>query len=231
MLNKSFALHKGFIIKSYQNFIFLQHLYRLKAIGFKFTNQISVNLNPKTILPCDMGQLNDIITSCHLCDLSKTRTQSMIGYGNSHAKVMFIDSTVSEMQDKNDNYYVGKSGESLKKMIENVLLINIHDVYITHALKCMPHENSVASLTQYNSCRSYLLKQIELIKPEIIITLGEDAYLAFSQDNQKFNDIRGHVMDFNKYKLVPIYHPNFLLRNPSLKKIALNDLMLIKNLL
>ncbi len=190
-----------------------------------------VSFNSNITLPCNIDQLNDIIATCHLCDLSKSRTQSMVGYGNMNANVMFIDSVVSPMQDKEHDYYVGNSAQLLKKMVENVLKLSIDDVYLTHAVKCVPITISKISLSQYNSCRSYLLKQIELIKPRVIVALGEDSYNALCQNEQKFNDVRGHILEFNKCKLIPIYHPNFLLRNPSLKKATFNDLKLIKSLL
>ena len=209
----------------------LQNLYRLKSLGFEYTDLFSVNQKSPDTLPNDINSLHASISSCHLCDLSKSRKQSMGGYGDSNADLMIVDSVVSNSEDDSSSYYAGRAGTSLRKMIENVLELNISSVYFTHAVKCKPLGSNKPSDSEYNSCKPYLYKQIELIKPKVIVTLGEDAYNIFSQTKEEFNRVRGHIIDMKAYKLVPIYHPQFLLRNPSLKKETLNDLIMIKSLL
>lgn len=209
----------------------LQNLYRLKALGFEYTELASVNEKTLDSLANDLDSLALSIKSCHLCDLSKSRKQSMPGYGNKDANLMIIDSVVSNSEDESSSYYTGRAGSSLRKMVENVLELSIEDVYYTHALKCKPLGSNNPSESEYNSCKPYLLKQIELIKPKVIMILGEDAYNLFSQTKEEFHQVRGHIIDFKKYMLVPIYHPQFLLRNPSLKIETFNDLKIIKSLL
>ncbi len=209
----------------------LQNLYRLKSLGFEYTDPVSVNQKNLDILPNDINSLHASIFSCHLCDLSKSRKQSMSGYGNADADVMIVDSMVSSSDDDLASYYTGRAGSSLQKMIENVLELSIEDVFLTHAVKCKPLGANKPSESEFNSCKPYLYKQIELVKPRIIVTLGEEAYNIFSQTKEEFNSVRGHIIDLKDYKLVPIYHPQFLLRNPSLKKETLNDLKIIKSLL
>ena len=209
----------------------LQNLYRLKALGFEYTELASVNEKTLYTLPNDLNSLHVSVDSCHLCDLSKSRKQSMSGYGNKDAALMIVDSVVSGSEDESSNYYAGRGGGSLRKMVENVLELSIEDIYYTHAVKCKPLGSNKPSESEYNSCKPYLFKQIELIKPKIIMVLGEDAYNLFSQTKEEFNRLRGHIIDFKDYKIVPIYHPQFLLRNPSLKKETLNDLKIIKSLL
>ena len=155
----------------------------------------------------------------------------MSGYGNGNAEVMIIDFSVSTAEDSNNTYYSGRSGETLKKMVENVLNLSIEDVYFTHAVKCKTLNSNIPSTSEFNSCKSYLLSQLEFVKPKIVITLGEDAYYRVTDESENFEDVRGHVIDFKKYKLIPIYHPEYLLRNPELKKITLNDLKTIKSCL
>jgi DNA polymerase len=178
-----------------------------------------------------MEELNLDIKNCHLCDLSKSRTQSMSGYGNQNADVMVIDFSVSPSDDNASSYYNGRSGEVLQKMIENVLDLSINDIYLTHAVKCKPLNSNTPSESEYNSCKNYLFTQIEFVKPNIIITLGKEAYAKVTSENENFSSVRGHVIDFKDYKLVPIFHPTYLVRNPDDKKIALNDLKTIKSLL
>jgi len=216
-------------VKSFQNLVLLQNLYRLKALGFEYTDAFCINERNSYEKPKNLMELQRDISTCHLCDLSKSRTQSMSGYGNLDANLMIIDFSVSSNEDKQNNYYCGRAGEILVKMIENVLELKTDDIYFTHAVKCRPLNSNKPSSSEQNSCKSYLFSQIEFIKPKVIVTLGEQAYASMMQDNSDFENVRGHVIDMEKYKLIPIYHPSFLLRNPKLKKTTLNDLKTIKS--
>ena len=218
-------------MKSYQNLVLLQNLYRRKALGFEYCDPFSINETSVEDTPLTLEQLAKNISTCHLCDLSKSRRQSMSGYGNNNADLMIIDFTVSSSEDSQNTYYSGRSGETLKKMIENVLNLSIDDVYFTHAIKCKTLNSNTPSVSEFNSCKSYLFSQIEFIKPKVVVTLGENAYYKVTDENESFEDVRGHVIDFKKYKLIPIYHPGYLLRNPELKKVTLNDLKTIKSCL
>lgn len=218
-------------MKSFQNLLLLQNLYRLKAIGFEYTNPFSVNKKSSIIKPNSIDELNKDISTCYLCDLSKSRSQSMSGFGNPNADIMIIDYCVSHNDDSTNSYYSGRSGEILKKMITNVLSLHVEDIYFTHAIKCKPLNSNLPSSSEWDSCKNYLFSQIEFVKPKIIITLGQEAYAKVTSQNDNFNAIRGHVIDFKDYKLIPIFHPNHLLQNPDDKKIAFNDLKTIKTCL
>ena len=218
-------------MKSFQNLILLQNLYRLKALGFDYTNPFSINERTSNHTPNSLNELSANISTCHLCDLSKSRSQSMSGYGNQNASLMIIDFSVSSHEDSNNSYFVGRSGETLKKMCENVLELKTDEIYFTHAIKCKPLNSNIPSESEWNSCKSYLFSQIEFVKPRIIVTLGKDTYAKVTGEYENFESVRGHVIDFKNYKLVPIYHPQYLLRNPELKKITLNDLKTIKSYL
>lgn len=220
-------------MKSYQNLVLLQNLYRLKAIGFHYIDPFSVNTiheeKQTYTTPHSLMELNKNITNCYLCDLSKSRTQSMIGYGDTNADLMILDYSVSQAQDTSHSYYCGRSGEVLKNMIEKVLNLSIEDVFLTHAIKCKPLKANKPSPSEWNSCKSYLFSQLEFIKPRVIVTLGSDAYAHLTGDYDNFENVRGHLIDFKSYKLIPMYHPNHLLRNPELKKITMSDLKTIKS--
>ncbi len=218
-------------LKSYQNLVLLQNLYRLKAIGFDYIDHFNINEKTSYEIPASIEELSANISSCHLCDLSKSRTQSMPGHGNSKAELMVIDFSVSAAQDSSNDYYTGRSGETLKNMIEKVIGLSVDDVFITHCVKCKPLGSNKPSSSEYNSCKSYLYSQLEFIKPKVLMVLGEDAYTQLTGDTGNFEDVRGHVIDFKGTKLIPIYHPNYLLRNPDSKKITLNDLKSIKSCL
>lgn len=215
-------------MKSFQDLLLLQNLYRLKSVGYDYIDPIAVNCRDDQLLPGQMEQLQAMISQCHLCDLSKSRRQPMSGTGNKNADVMLIDSYVSMAEDESGGYYTGRSGASLKKMIENVLGIPHEDVYLTHAVKCKPLGSKIPSASEWNSCKSYLFKQIELVAPKIVIPLGPDAYTLLTGDESPFEQIRGQKITFGDYEVIPIYHPAYLLRNPSLKQVAFNDLKTIK---
>ena len=199
-------------------------------MGFEYIDHFSINEKSNFIKPNSLDELSSNIASCHLCDLSKSRTQSMSGFGNKDADLMIIDYSVSQTQDSSNSYFVGRSGETLKNMVENVIKLNINDIFVTHCIKCKPLNSNKPSPSEWDSCKSYLFSQIEFIKPKVVVTLGNEAYMHLTDDSN-FENVRGHMINFKEYKLVPIYHPNHLLRNPELKKITLNDLKTIKSCL
>lgn len=218
-------------MKSYQNLLLLQNLYRLKAIGYEYVDPFSLNEANDFTQAQTLLELEQITSKCRLCDLSKSRKQVMSGFGNPNAEIMFVDFSVSAAQDSSNSYYSGRSGEVLSNMIENVLKISTSQCYITHCVKCKPLGANRPTPSEYNSCSSYLFSQFDFISPKIIVTLGEDAYAYLTQDRDSFQNVRGHLIDFRGTKLIPIYHPAHLLKNPDLKKVALRDLYTIKSYL
>jgi len=200
-------------------------------MGFEYIDPFSINERSDFTKPNTLDDLEKTIHNCHLCDLSKSRTQSMSGYGNPNASVMIVDYSVSQSQDSTNKYYSGRTGEILTNMIEKVLHYSIEDVYITHCIKCKPLNSNKPSDSEFNSCSSYLFSQLDFVQPKLIITLGDEAYSHLTQDKGNFENVRGHVIDFKSYKLVPIYHPAYLLKNPELKKTTFNDLKTIKSCL
>jgi len=218
-------------LNSYQNLVLLQNLYRLKSAGFQYIQPFEINHTSLSANYNSFATLHNDILKCHLCDLSKSRKQSMVGFGNPQADVMIIDFYVSEMQNMNNDYFVGRSGEILKNMVENVLKLPISEIYYTHEVKCKPLNSNMPSASEFNSCKNYLFAQIKLVQPKVIVTLGEESYKNLVTNGEDFQKVRGHDIDFLATKLVPIYHPLHLLRNPELKKVTLKDLNKIKSFL
>ena len=201
-------------------------------MGFSYIEPFDINEKREYTQSNSLEELETNIKNCHLCDLSKSRQQSMGGFGNTNANLVIIDYQVSQAQDSANSYYAGRSGETLQKMIENVLQLNIHDIYLTHVIKCKPLHANKPSPSEWNSCKNYLFSQLDFIAPKVIVTLGQEAYAHLTNDTvENFENVRGHVIDYKSYKLIPIYHPQFLLRNPELKKMTLNDLHTIKSCL
>jgi len=218
-------------MNSLQNLAILQNLYVQRACGQTYSDTIVINQEESFTLANSIDELDKLIKNCHLCDLSKSRQQSMSHFGNQNADVMIVDAYVSMAEDQADRYFMGRSGESLQKMIENVLQLDINSIFLTHGVKCKALGANTPSMSEYNSCKAYLFKQIELVKPKIIIALGSDAYSMLTTEEENFDTLVGHHIPFSKSTLVPIYHPAYLLKNPSLKTKTLSDLQSIKALL
>ncbi|MEW5832825.1 MAG: uracil-DNA glycosylase [Campylobacterota bacterium] len=214
---------------SYQNLALLENLYRLKALGYRYVDPLVPNFQtPANTLPDSLATLKETVGSCYLCDLSKSRRQSMSGYGSTHAQVMFVDAYVSAAEDESAEYYTGRSGAMLRDMIEKVLMLNTEEVYFTHAVKCKPFGFQQPSSSECNSCLPYLARQIEIVRPRIVVALGPDAYELVTRESEDFERVRGTTIEMGGYSVIPMYHPSFLIRNPSMKKEALRDLQTIK---
>ena len=211
----------------------LKYLYSLKMIGIDYLDmsELETTLENHQNLPFDIDKLKDIVNSCTLCDLSTTRKNVVFGEENLSAKVMFIGEGPGAMEDSSGKPFVGRAGQLLTKMIENVLDIKREDVYIANIVKCRPPNNRVPTPMEATTCKSYLLRQIEIIKPKIIVALGATSYHHLTEDKARISTVRGRVFEFGDFYLIPTYHPSFLLRNPSAKKDAYQDLLKIKSLL
>lgn len=209
----------------------LYNLHLLKSMGFNYHK--GLNLVPNDIknlkLPDNISALKSNVENCYLCELSKTRKNVLFGIGNHNSKVIFISDEPSASEDALGTFYSGKSGELLSKMIENVLNLKKEEVYITNLVKCKS-SNSLNN-SHVESCNDYLQKQIELINPELIVSLGESTYSYLLNEKDNFSQNRGKELNYHNIKLIPTFSANYLLRNPSAKKDAYYDMLRIKNIL
>jgi DNA polymerase len=198
-------------------------------MGFSYTDIQPSDLVTETVdLPHSMETLQKTVSGCHLCELSKHRHKTVFGEGNEHAKVMFVGEGPGAIEDSTGRPFVGRAGELLTNMIEKVLLIPRSDVYIANIVKCRPPGNRVPSESEAFTCRPYLLRQIEMIRPSIIVTLGATAYRYLTNDETPISRVRGHAIKTDSYTLIPTFHPSYLLRNPSAKKETFADMKKVK---
>ncbi len=219
-------------MKNLKNALLLKQLYTLKQLGFRYTSaSIYKESEPDLFLPDDLEKLKAQALQCHLCELSKHRTNMVFGEGDPQADIMFIGEGPGATEDKMGRPFVGRSGELLTKMIENVLLIPREAVYIANIVKCRPPNNRIPTPSEAHTCQPFLQKQIALIDPKIIITLGGTAYHYMTGDETGITKIRGTLLQQEGYTLIPTYHPSFLLRNPSAKKEVFEDLKKVKALM
>jgi uracil-DNA glycosylase len=207
----------------------LKHLNYLKSFGYVYHEPLDFfSNNIKNVkLPNNINDLGISVSHCYLCELSKCRKSVLFGYGNSNSDIMFIGDEPSNSEDEIGLHYVGKSGELLIKMIENVLNITKEDVYYTTLVKCK--SSNGLNNSNIETCHDYLLKQIELIKPKLIVALGEKTYSYLLKNSDNFSQMRGKELVFNGITLIATFSPTFLLRNPSSKKDAYYDMLKIKN--
>ncbi len=220
-------------MKRYQ---LLHKLYQQRFLGYEFIDDIE-EVNEQNEIDdihniSSLENLKKIVSSCHLCQLSKTRKNIVFGEGNPKATLMFVGEAPGAMEDEQGRPFVGRAGQLLTKIINNVLQLKREEVYIANIVKCRPPNNATPSLEIATTCKPYVLKQIELIKPKIIVALGSVAYKYLTNDlNAKITKVRGSIIDFKGIKLIPTYHPSYLLRNPSAKKDVFIDMKIVKALL
>jgi DNA polymerase len=220
-------------MKNLHNALLLKQLYQLKEFGYNYTDikPFSYEEQQRLELPNSLNELKQQAQNCHLCSLSKSRNKVVFGEGNPNADVMFVGGMPIEIEDNAGKLFLGRGGEMLTAMIEKVLGLRREDVYITNLLKCHPLNSQELHETPFHTCKAYLFKEIELVKPKIIISLGKEAYHYLTNETSDLKDIRGNMSSHKMFKLMPTYHPNFLLKNPSLKKEVFLDLQKVKSLL
>jgi len=213
-----------------KNLIKLKQLYKLKEAGVEYFE--GFESKEKNIqMPNELKELEKICKNCTLCNLSKTRTNVVFGEGNPNAKLMFIGEGPGEMEDKTGRPFVGRAGKLLTKIINTVLEIDRSEVYIANIVKCRPPNNRVPTIEEAETCKPYLLKQIDIINPEILVCLGKTAFMYLLNSDIPISKVRGQIFEFKEKKVIPTYHPSYLLRNPSAKKEAYKDFLLIKSML
>jgi DNA polymerase len=166
------------------------------------------------------------VAGCQRCELSATRNNVVFGEGNSKADLMFIGEAPGGDEDKQGRPFVGRAGQLLTKIIESIGLKR-EDVFIGNILKCRPPGNRNPMPGEIAMCSPYLLKQIDLIKPKVICALGKFAAQTLLNTETPISRLRGEFHDYHGIKLMPTYHPAYLLRNSSGKKEVWKDMQAI----
>ncbi len=170
--------------------------------------------------------------SCTHCPLAtQGRAQVVFGTGSSNAQLMFVGEAPGKDEDMQGFPFIGRAGQLLTKIIE-AMGLQREDVYISNIVKCRPPENRTPLPIERTTCKELLLfKEIEIIKPIIICTLGAPATQGLLGDSIKISETRGIIHHFKNYPVLPTYHPAYLLRNPSEKKTVWEDMQKIMGFL
>ncbi len=170
-----------------------------------------------------LAELEKKFKSCTLCPLSATRTNVVFGAGNSAARLMFIGEAPGFDEDRQALPFVGAAGQLLTKIIQAMKLTR-EEVYIANCLKCRPPQNRNPLPEEIAACNPVLSEQIRIIQPEIICALGKFAAQTLLQTEEPISRLRGRFFDWNGTKLMPTFHPAYLLRNPGDKKLVWEDM-------
>ena len=189
-------------------------------------NEIKAPVTYEVFINHDWSSLISEIKSCEKCPLNYGRTQVVIERGNRQANWMFIGEGPGEHEDNQGLPFVGVSGQLLDKMIAAMKLDHEQDVYIANVVKCRPPHNRNPEASEVAACRNYLINQINLVQPKIIITLGRFAAQTLLATELAIGKLRGQVHAYENIPLIVTYHPSYLLRTPSAKKAAWEDLQL-----
>lgn len=177
--------------------------------GFK--NNISSQSTGRDLM---LEELRKDIGDCTRCKLSKKRKNIVFGEGSSASKIMFIGEAPGREEDIQSRPFVGEAGVLLTRLIEKMGLKR-GEVYIANIVKCRPPDNRDPEDDEISTCISFIDRQIEIIRPEVIITLGRIAIQSLMKDPSiKITTVRGKFFDYNGIPVMPTFHPAYLLRNP-----------------
>jgi len=168
-------------------------------------------------------QIRDDLGECTRCKLHTTRHKIVFGDGSPSAKLVFIGEGPGADEDAQGLPFVGRAGKLLTQMIE-AMGLERHDVYICNVVKCRPPGNRQPEPDEVAACSPFLFRQLDALKPKVIVCLGATAFQTLLQSNRSISHFRGQWLDFRGYKMLPTYHPAYLLRNPAAKADVWKDL-------
>jgi DNA polymerase len=174
-----------------------------------------------------MESLKHELLQCKECDLHRTRRNVVFGSGNPGARLMFVGEAPGEDEDAQGLPFVGRAGQLLTKIIE-AMGLKREDVYIANILKCRPPNNRAPLPAEILACEGNVKRQIDLIKPRVICTLGKSASQTLLRTMTPISALRGKFHTYNGVQVMPTFHPAYLLRNPADKKLVWEDMKKIK---
>ena len=174
----------------------------------------------------DLGAIRAEMGDCRLCSLAGTRKNLVFGEGNPRAKIVFVGEAPGADEDEQGLPFVGRAGQLLTKIIE-AMGLSRRDVYICNILKCRPPQNRNPLPEEIAACEPFLKQQLRIISPQIICALGTFAAKTLLQTDAPISVLRGRFHHYEGIKLMPTYHPAYLLRNPAAKKTVWEDVQLI----
>ncbi len=173
--------------------------------------------------------LDERISKCQKCTLGSTRKNFVFGVGNPEAKLVLIGEAPGADEDEQGEPFVGRAGQLLNKILAAVQLRR-EDVYICNILKCRPPNNRDPLPTEVQACEPFLKKQLEIIKPKLILCLGRIAGQTLLKTNATLTELRGNIYEYQGIKVLVTFHPAALLRNPNWKRPAWEDVQKMRKM-
>ena len=199
----------------------------MPAVETAHTSPVTIMLSPVDALAAVRADIGDC-TRCKLHTLG--RTQVVFGVGNPEADLMFVGEAPGRDEDIQGYPFVGRAGQLLTKIIEAISLRR-EDVYIANVIKCRPPENRNPEPDEVETCEPFLFRQIDIVKPKVIVALGKFGAQTLLRTLDPISRLRGRVFDYRGAKLIPTFHPAYLLRNPASKREVWEDMKLVRKLL
>ncbi|MDQ3753513.1 MAG: uracil-DNA glycosylase [Acidobacteriota bacterium] len=184
-------------------------------------------------LPRSGETFEDIYTDigeCVRCPLHKSRTQIVNSDGNRQARLMFVGEAPGADEDAQGRPFVGRAGQLLNKIIEAIGLKR-EDVFIGNVNRCRPPANRTPTHEEAATCKPFLLREIAILQPEVIVVLGNTAMKNLLDTKEGITKLRGQFMDYNGIKVMPTFHPAYLLRDPSKKRETWDDMKKVRDYL
>jgi len=176
----------------------------------------------------NLDEFHRLICECQKCPLGKTRNNFVFGVGNPQADIVFIGEAPGEKEDLLGIPFVGRAGKLLDKILSAIKLSR-DDIYICNVLKCRPPNNRNPLPIEVEKCEPYLINQLKIINPKLIVSLGRVSACTLLKTNKSLKDLRNQQFKYAGIDLLVTYHPAALLRNPNYKKPAWEDFKFIRD--
>lgn len=188
---------------------------------------------PVGVESMDWAALREAVAGCTACKLCQGRRQTVFGVGNERAQWMVVGEAPGEQEDRQGEPFVGKSGQLLDNMLRTIGLTRADDdaarqVYIANTIKCRPPGNRNPEPEELAQCEPFLIRQVALVRPRIILAMGRFAVQSLLRSNEPIGKLRGRVHRYQGVPLIVTYHPAYLLRNLEDKAKAWDDLCLAR---
>ena len=174
-----------------------------------------------------LEELRAELGDCTRCKLAKGRTHIVFGVGNPRATLMFVGEGPGRDEDLQAEPFVGRAGQLLTEIITKGMKMRRADVYIANVIKCRPPENRNPEPDEIAACQPFLLRQIEIIQPKVLVALGTFAAQTLLDTKTPISRLRGRWHDYLGIKLMPTLHPAYLLRNPNDKRLVWEDIKMV----
>jgi uracil-DNA glycosylase len=178
-----------------------------------------------------LEELSAFIGDCKRCKLAPLRTHLVFGVGNPNADLMFVGEAPGADEDARGEPFVGRAGQLLTDIIERGMGLSRADVYICNVIKCRPPDNRNPEPDEVAACEPFLMRQIDLVRPRAIVALGSFAVQALLKVKTPISRLRGNWQEVRGVKLMPTFHPAYLLRSPGEKRLVWQDIQEVMKVL